>query len=173
MERTASQTTGFANYIGDKEEFIPTVKKEWNADIEGHNIVIEAKDKLKLAQTKLDTDPHNQEIKRNKADCLQEYYDARTKLHPDGYSFVFFKKAWSIVGEDVCKAVKEVFTSRKLLGEMNATLITLVPKLKHPLKVSDYKPIACCNVVYKCINKIITNILKSSLQKLVSLTASR
>ncbi|GKA04436.1 RNA-directed DNA polymerase, eukaryota, reverse transcriptase zinc-binding domain protein [Tanacetum coccineum] len=28
----------FANYIGDKEEFIPTVKKEWNADIEGHNM---------------------------------------------------------------------------------------------------------------------------------------
>ncbi|GKA71725.1 zf-CCHC domain-containing protein [Tanacetum coccineum] len=198
----------FANYIGDNEEFIPTVKKEWNADIEGHNIFIEAKDKLKLAQTKLDTDPHNQEIKRNEVDCLQKYNDDvndeekllfqkakiewmshglfGTRLNegeanamicdvsdkeikddmfnigenkapgPDGYSSVFFKKAWSIVGEDVCKAVKEVFTSGKLLGEMNATLITLVPKLKHPMKVSDYRPIAYCNVVYKCINKIIT-----------------
>nr|GEW95104.1 RNA-directed DNA polymerase, eukaryota, reverse transcriptase zinc-binding domain protein [Tanacetum cinerariifolium] len=48
---------------------------------------------------------------------------------PDGYSYVFFKKTWSIIGDDVCNAVKEFFISVKLLSEMNATLITLVPKL--------------------------------------------
>ncbi|GJX55885.1 RNA-directed DNA polymerase, eukaryota, reverse transcriptase zinc-binding domain protein [Tanacetum coccineum] len=90
----------------------------------------------------------------------------------DGYSFVFFKKAWPVVGEDVCKAVKEFFTSGKLLGEMNATLLTLVPKQKQPIKVSDYRPITCCNVVYKRISKIITNRLKNSLQKIVNLNQS-
>ncbi|GKE43373.1 hypothetical protein Tco_1470657, partial [Tanacetum coccineum] len=39
---------------------------------------------------------------------------------PDGYSAKFFKEAWHIVGTDVCNAVKEFFSSGKLLGELNA-----------------------------------------------------
>ncbi|GKA88532.1 RNA-directed DNA polymerase, eukaryota, reverse transcriptase zinc-binding domain protein [Tanacetum coccineum] len=48
---------------------------------------------------------------------------------PDGYTIKFYKKAWNIIGGDVCNVVKEFFRKRKLLGELNATLITLVPKL--------------------------------------------
>ena len=44
---------------------------------------------------------------------------------PDGYTAIFFKKSWSIVGHDVCEAVKEFFQSNKLLKEVNSTLITL------------------------------------------------
>ncbi|GJZ55432.1 RNA-directed DNA polymerase, eukaryota, reverse transcriptase zinc-binding domain protein [Tanacetum coccineum] len=58
---------------------------------------------------------------------------------PDGFTAVFFKKSWNIVGSDVCEAIKEFFRSNKLLGEVNATLITLVPKIQHPSKVSDYR----------------------------------
>ncbi|GJV95336.1 RNA-directed DNA polymerase, eukaryota, reverse transcriptase zinc-binding domain protein [Tanacetum coccineum] len=86
---------------------------------------------------------------------------------PDGFTSKFFKKAWSIVGPDVCRAVREFFTSGKLLGELNTNLISLVPKLKTPRKLSDYRPIACCNVVYKCISKVLTNRLKEGLDGLV------
>ncbi|GKG02589.1 RNA-directed DNA polymerase, eukaryota, reverse transcriptase zinc-binding domain protein, partial [Tanacetum coccineum] len=86
---------------------------------------------------------------------------------PDGFTAKFFKKAWHIVGSDVCNAVKEFFVKGKLLGEMNATLITLVPKLSTPNKVSDFRPIACCNVTYKCISKIITNRIKGVLDSIV------
>ncbi|GKC49970.1 RNA-directed DNA polymerase, eukaryota, reverse transcriptase zinc-binding domain protein, partial [Tanacetum coccineum] len=70
-------------------------------------------------------------------------------------------------GGDVCAAVKEFFYSSKLLGEFNANLISLVPKLQTPLKITDYRPIACCNVVYKCISKVITNRLKEGLGSIV------
>ncbi|GJS94303.1 hypothetical protein Tco_0801271 [Tanacetum coccineum] len=46
----------------------------------------------------------------------------------DGYIYEFFKSAWDIVGNDVCLAVKEFFKNGKLLGEINATLIALIPK---------------------------------------------
>ncbi|PWA72453.1 RNA-directed DNA polymerase, eukaryota, Reverse transcriptase zinc-binding domain protein [Artemisia annua] len=91
---------------------------------------------------------------------------------PDGYTSKFFKKAWHIVGSDVCLAVKEFFQTGKLLGEMNATLISLVPKVPHPNKVADFRPIACCNVVYKCISKILTNRFKEILKTLVNLNQS-
>ncbi|GKC56323.1 RNA-directed DNA polymerase, eukaryota, reverse transcriptase zinc-binding domain protein [Tanacetum coccineum] len=86
---------------------------------------------------------------------------------PDGYSSVFFKKSWEVTDKDVCDAIKEFFSKGQLLGELNSTLITLVPKNQNPQKVSDFRPIACCNVIYKCVSKIVTNKINSSLKKLV------
>ncbi|GKC99545.1 RNA-directed DNA polymerase, eukaryota, reverse transcriptase zinc-binding domain protein, partial [Tanacetum coccineum] len=91
---------------------------------------------------------------------------------PDGFSSRFFKAAWSVIGSDVCAAVKEFFASSKLLGEFNANLISLVPKLKTPLKITDYRPIACGNVVYKCISKVIVNRLKEGLGSIIDCNQS-
>ncbi|GKC28564.1 RNA-directed DNA polymerase, eukaryota, reverse transcriptase zinc-binding domain protein [Tanacetum coccineum] len=86
---------------------------------------------------------------------------------PDGYTARFYKSAWSIVGSEVCQAIKEFFSNGKMLGEVNATLITLVPKIPTPDRVSDFRPIACCNVMYKCISKILTTRIKGVLGELV------
>ncbi|GJV92190.1 RNA-directed DNA polymerase, eukaryota, reverse transcriptase zinc-binding domain protein [Tanacetum coccineum] len=91
---------------------------------------------------------------------------------PDGYTTRFYKSAWSVIGKDVCKAVQEFFIKGKLLGEVNATLISLVPKMQNPNKVFDFRPIACCNVIYKCISKIVTNRIKGVLGKLVNKSQS-
>ncbi|GJS26786.1 RNA-directed DNA polymerase, eukaryota, reverse transcriptase zinc-binding domain protein [Tanacetum coccineum] len=53
----------------------------------------------------------------------------------------------------------------KLLKEVNATLVALVPKVETPNKISDFRPISCCNVLYKCISKILTNRMKNGLSK--------
>nr|GEW08179.1 RNA-directed DNA polymerase, eukaryota, reverse transcriptase zinc-binding domain protein [Tanacetum cinerariifolium] len=91
---------------------------------------------------------------------------------PDGFSSEFFKKAWDLIGKDFCSAVKEFFRSGKLLGEINATLIALIPKVSTPHKVSDFRPIACCNDMYNCISKILTNRIKSGLDKIVHINQS-
>ncbi|KAJ0445678.1 putative RNA-directed DNA polymerase [Helianthus annuus] len=67
---------------------------------------------------------------------------------PDGYSSRFFKAAWPIVGKEICLAIQEFFHNGKLLAEVNATIISLVPKCTNPRSVSDFRPIACCNVLY-------------------------
>ncbi|GJV35561.1 RNA-directed DNA polymerase, eukaryota, reverse transcriptase zinc-binding domain protein [Tanacetum coccineum] len=71
-----------------------------------------------------------------------------------GYTSCFFKKACDIIGTDICLDVREFFVSGRILGEINATLIALVPKIDTPNKVYDFRPIACCNVLYKCINDL-------------------
>ncbi|XP_071739552.1 uncharacterized protein [Rutidosis leptorrhynchoides] len=91
---------------------------------------------------------------------------------PDGYTVEFFKSAWHIVGEEITEAVREFFDNGQLLKEINHTIIALVPKVQSPSKVTDYRPIVCCNVIYKCISKIITNRIKGCLDDIVSLNQS-
>ncbi|GJU45307.1 RNA-directed DNA polymerase, eukaryota, reverse transcriptase zinc-binding domain protein [Tanacetum coccineum] len=89
-------------------------------------------------------------------------------IGPDGYTSRFYKSAWRIVGKEASQAVREFFVTGKLLGEVNATPISLVPKILTPGKVSDFRPISCCNVLYKCICKIMTNRIKGVLGTLVN-----
>ncbi|KAJ9535280.1 hypothetical protein OSB04_un001622 [Centaurea solstitialis] len=91
---------------------------------------------------------------------------------PDGFSSCFFKKAWPVVGSEVCAAVRQFFDNGKLLGEVNSTVIALVPKSKTPKNVADFRPIACCNVLFKCISKIIVQRMKGSLGGLVDVNQS-
>ncbi|GJW24118.1 RNA-directed DNA polymerase, eukaryota, reverse transcriptase zinc-binding domain protein [Tanacetum coccineum] len=104
-------------------------------------------------------------------DALFDIWDNKAP-RPDGYSSVFFKKAWKVIGDDFCKAIKEFFTSGKMLQELNATVISLISKSQNPLKVNDYRPIECCNVIYKCISKVITGRIKQVLGKLININQS-
>ncbi|GJX69516.1 RNA-directed DNA polymerase, eukaryota, reverse transcriptase zinc-binding domain protein [Tanacetum coccineum] len=91
---------------------------------------------------------------------------------PDGFTACFFKRAWKVVEQDVCEAIEDFFANGKLLKEINSTIISLVLKVSTPQKVSDFRPIACCNVLYKCISKILTERIKSGLEKVVNVNQS-
>lgn len=88
---------------------------------------------------------------------------------PDGHTIEFFQSAWTVVGDQVFAAIQVFFSTRKLLIELHYTLITLVAKCSNPTKVAEFKPISCCNTVYKCITRIMTNGLKNCLPHLISL----
>ncbi|WZY73147.1 hypothetical protein YC2023_005387 [Brassica napus] len=87
---------------------------------------------------------------------------------PDGYSVEFIRASWDIVGADIIGAVREFFRNGKLLRDLNTTAITLIPKKPEACALTDYRPISCCNIVYKLISKIIANRLKPILTECVS-----
>ncbi|XP_074300104.1 uncharacterized protein LOC141631314 [Silene latifolia] len=74
---------------------------------------------------------------------------------PDGYSSQFFKDSWDIIGNEVTEAVLDFFQTGQLLKQLNCTNITLIPKVSRPVHVHEFRPIACCNILYKCIAKIL------------------
>ncbi|GJS90677.1 RNA-directed DNA polymerase, eukaryota, reverse transcriptase zinc-binding domain protein [Tanacetum coccineum] len=84
-------------------------------------------------------------VTENQRSCF--YIDSNKAPGPDEFTSCFFKK-------------------------VNATIIALVAKLNTPNKVSDFRPIACCNVIYKCISKILTSRIKDGLKRIVSINQS-
>ena len=86
---------------------------------------------------------------------------------PDGYSSLFFKAAWNIVGNDVCDSIKDFFASGRLLKQVNHSVIALIPKSAHASYPSDFRPISCCNVIYKIISKILSARLAQALVTLI------
>ncbi|KAG7551508.1 Reverse transcriptase domain [Arabidopsis thaliana x Arabidopsis arenosa] len=91
---------------------------------------------------------------------------------PDGYSSEFFISCWNVIGAEVSDAVLEFFKYGKLLKQWNATTLVLIPKFPNASKMSDFRPIACLNTVYKVISKLLSSRLKWLLPHVISSSQS-
>lgn len=87
----------------------------------------------------------------------------------DGFPVEFFIEAWSIVGEDTVKAVREFFTAGFLLKRFNVTTIALLPKTSEADLLTSFRPVSCCSTIYKVIARLLKNKLKLFTPEVVQL----
>ena len=113
----------------------------------------------------------NSELSR--AFTREEVVSARKQLHPlkspgpDGMSAIFFQKYWNIVGTNVSNMVLNVLNFGMSLFDINKTNIALVPKTNNPQRMTEFRPISLCNVVYKLVSKTLANHLKPILPYII------
>ncbi|KAK3230121.1 hypothetical protein Dsin_002002 [Dipteronia sinensis] len=82
----------------------------------------------------------------------------------------FFKKNWDTVGPGVTADCLKVLNDGEPLGRVNNTLVCLIPKVHVAERITDYRPISMCNVVYKIVAKALTTRLRSVLGEVISET---
>ena len=89
-------------------------------------------------------------------------------LGPDGFPCEFYKLTWPVLRRDFVVAIQSVFQFGFLPKGVNSTILALVPKKTDSMEMKDYRPIACCNVLYKVVSKILANRLKKLFPNIIS-----
>lgn len=86
---------------------------------------------------------------------------------PDGYPMEFYKAAWPVIEKDFVTAIQSFFIFGFMPLSVNAPLLSLIPKTTDAEKMSDFRPIACCNVIYMVVSKILARRLKATLPEAI------
>lgn len=87
---------------------------------------------------------------------------------PDGFPAGFIQANWDIMGDDICLAILSTLNLSIMPHFLNLTNIALIPKLKNPTCVTEFRPISLCNVTYKLISKVLANRLKKIMPYIIS-----
>ena len=104
----------------------------------------------------LDREFEEEEVSRVLEEC-----NGDKALGPNGFNFSFIKANWDVVKEDVGNLLLEFHKRGRIKKEMNATCLTLIPKVPTLVELRDYRPISLVDCLYKLMAKILVNRLKS------------
>lgn len=91
----------------------------------------------------------------------------------DGFTVLFYQDAWDVMGEDITKAMLGVLNNGASLIDCNSTVVSLIPKVKEPNCMKEFRPISLCNVSYKIVARAMSNRLKSIMDSIIDLTKVR
>lgn len=94
--------------------------------------------------------------------------DSNTAPGPDGLPPLFYQKFWDIVGTHMVAAVKSFLPSGRILKQLNFTMVSLIPKVLKPTSMTQLRPIALCNVLYKIGAKVIVHRLNGMMDAIIS-----
>jgi hypothetical protein len=87
---------------------------------------------------------------------------------PDDFTAGFYQKHWSMVKDDICHAVLTFLNGGDMPEIVNNIVLVLIPKVKNLEEVTQFRPIALCNVLYKICSKVISNRLCGILDDIIT-----
>ena len=86
---------------------------------------------------------------------------------PDGFNLSFIQKNWETLKEDIYAAVSQFHESGIIPKGCNASFIALIPKVRDPMKLDQYRPISLVGSCYKIISKVLSNRIKKVLPSII------
>ena len=86
---------------------------------------------------------------------------------PDGYNFNFFKKTWEVIKDEVVTVVSLFYETGCIPKGCNASFIAMIPKVRDPSKLEQYRPISLVGAMYKIIVKVMADRIKKVLPSVI------
>ncbi|KAK5793187.1 hypothetical protein PVK06_034325 [Gossypium arboreum] len=90
----------------------------------------------------------------------------------DGFQASFFHAQWEILGPSVYSFVRNSLGRLWLGSKLNRMLLVCIPKILALERITQFRPISLCSVVYKILTKTIVTRLRPMMMKLISLNQS-
>ncbi|GKE28062.1 RNA-directed DNA polymerase, eukaryota, reverse transcriptase zinc-binding domain protein, partial [Tanacetum coccineum] len=111
----------------------------------------------------LEGDVSKEELKKAVWDCGTDKSPG-----PDGFTFGFFRRFWSIIENDVLEAVNYFLNNGDVPSGCNSSFIVLIPKIPDANLVKDFRPISLIGSIYKIIAKLLANCLVGVLGEIIN-----
>lgn len=86
---------------------------------------------------------------------------------PNGFTLGFFKQHWNQIGADIMHFIHSVFDGQESLQHVYQTFISLIPKKPRAMNLSEFRPIACLNIIYHIFAKLLLSRIAKVLPKLL------
>ena len=86
---------------------------------------------------------------------------------PDGLNFKFIKQFWEVLKPDINRFIHEFHANGIFPRGSNTPFIALIPKVKDPQNLNEYRPISLIGSIYKIVAKLLANRLKKVLPGII------
>eukprot|EP00253_Pinus_taeda_P008617 PITA_08617 len=107
----------------------------------------------------------NREVSMGELEATLKWFKRDKSPRPYGWLVEFYTTFFAILGDDLLKVIEDCRTTSRMLGAINTTFITLIPKSDNPTSFDDFHPISLCNFIYKiianCLRPILSNHISS------------
>lgn len=91
---------------------------------------------------------------------------------PDGLNVRFLKTHWTLLKMDIKRFFDEFFDDHSFPKGISSSFVSLIPKVKIPKEVKDFRPISLINCSLKLLTKALTNRMRSVLNSIISQSQS-
>jgi retron-type reverse transcriptase len=87
---------------------------------------------------------------------------------PDGFPVLFFKKFWRLVKHEVLHILNDFILGRIDVARLNFGVLSLIPKVPGADMITQFRPIALINVIFKIISKVFASKLDPIANRIIS-----
>jgi hypothetical protein len=94
--------------------------------------------------------------------------DGNKSPGPDGFNFAFIKEFWGLMWNDISIFFDQFHGNECLPKCLLSYFLTLIPKIKSPQCLGDFRPISLLGCIYKLVAKVLASRLARVIGPLVA-----
>lgn len=96
--------------------------------------------------------------------------DGNKAPSPDRFPLKFAQTFWKVFKGDVMVLFEKFFMDANFDHRFSESFITLIPKVKSPSSLTEFRPISLLGWIHKLVAKVLTSRLRSVIDDLISHT---